>query len=139
VPYVATGALSHGWAGSYANRACEGNIEAIYNALDQYVANHDGHLPTASNFSEVFEQLAPYFKEPRTYYGIPADTCSIGGAYEKKPKTYEWAPTFNGLTIKEAAIRMTDSYEFPINCPYHDSIALRGVIFRYFEVAFENE
>ena len=128
VPYVATGALSHGWAGSYANRGCERNIKAIYDALDEYVANHDGRLPAASNFSEVFEQLDPYFEEPRTYYGMPADICPIGGAYKKEPKTYEWDSSFNGLSIKEAAIRMMDLNEFPINCPYHESIGRLSIL-----------
>ena len=139
VPYVATGALSHGWAGSYANRGCERNVKAIYDALDEYVANHGGRLPSASSFSDVFEQLAPYFEEPRTYYGMPADTCSIGGAYEREPKTYEWDLTFNGLPIEEAAKRMTNSSEFPIDCPYHESIVIRAVDSRYDDLAFENE
>lgn len=139
VPYVATGALTHGWAGSYAHRGCESNIKAIYDALDEYVAAHDGRLPAATSFSEVFELLAPYFEAPRTYYRMPSDTCSIGGAYEREPKTYQWDPTFNGLSIEEAAVRMTHSHEFPIDCPYHESIVLRAVDFRYYDLAFENE
>jgi hypothetical protein len=86
----------------------------------------------------VFDQISPYFEEPRTYYGMPADTCSIGGAYEKEPKPYQWDPTFNGLDIKEAAVRMVENNEYPIDCPYHETMVLRAVGFRYFDLAYDN-
>lgn len=139
VPFAATGALSHGWAGGYVNRACERNLEAIYTAMESYATDHDGKLPTGDNFSEVLVALEPYMEEGRSYYRVPPSVCPIGGAYEKVPEPYHWDRSFSGTTFKATVIRIVDDDQHPVSCPYHEAYTLRNVTWKLIDKRFSYE
>jgi len=120
-PYIATGALVHGWAGGYVHGGCENRLKILNAALVEYSKIHDGQFPIVEGMDSLLIELSPYIPEGRLRYSVPIDVCPLAGAYERHPKHYVWNTTFSGSLIQDLD---PDPFYFfekepPISCPYH--------------------
>ncbi len=116
VPYVSTGALTHGWAGGYVRDRCEYQIEDLGQALVSYADEHAGRLPTASDIRELCDRLAPYL--PDWYWADDRHVyeCPVGSAFEPKPVLYVWNRRFSGARLKD--LEALSPPALVLACPY---------------------
>jgi len=119
LPYLATGALTHGWAGGYVHQGCERRIEVLNTALVEYAKQHGGRLPTVDGFDVLLQELGPYLTNERLGYGVPVHTCPAGAAYLRDPKRYVWDTQYSGAELQDTDWYEVAADQVPIACPYH--------------------
>ena len=129
VPYLATGALVHGWAGSYVHMGCWQRVQLLYTALVEYIETHDGRFPTADGMEPLLKELGPHLSEGRIRYSsTPIDVCPLVGAYERQPQHYIWNSSFSGVPLDVIAPDTLVQENVPISCPYHESMVQVGAL-----------
>jgi hypothetical protein len=126
VPYVASGALSHGWAGGYVHGACDARMEAIANALAAYAKSHDGKLPKAASIEELIPKIQPDLDTKHFLYHSPVTVCPLGAAYERRPRPYEWNRRYSDAPAVSVPELPEAESDFLLRCPYHKRAGLRG-------------
>jgi hypothetical protein len=128
VPYIATGALTHGWAGSHIQIACDVQLKELIYALSQYAEKNDHKIPVGESLDELVPKLVPYMKRPKGRSGNPIHLCPLGCALEKLPKPYVWNKKFIGDTFDVNVL--PEKVIIPIVCPYHDESLLPIIILK---------
>lgn len=120
VPFVWTGAFSHGWGGGYVAWPCEDNLKALHRALVLYTHAHEGRLPIAASTDELKVQLAPYLDDtkPRGRHGIWI--CPLAAVYENTPPSYTWNADLSGATLGKARAAVKEGRTPLIRCSYHE-------------------
>ena len=110
LPFVLTGALSHGWTGFYTHFRCERNRLELHAALRSYAAAHQNRLPEAKDFAELNAILAA---EGSIKAGL---ACPVGSALHEHPSSYRWDAAASGQRLEELPKGVS-----LISCPYHPS------------------
>jgi len=120
VPYLASGAIAHGWAGGYVASHCDDKIRLLRQAAIRYALHHEGRLPSAKTNAEFLDAVRPYLKLPGDMDEKDLLVCRAGAAFEAHPEPLRWNAEFAGKSIAE----LSKLEEPPrlIVCPY----ALRG-------------
>ena len=128
VPYIATGALTHGWAGSHVRMACDVQLKDLIYALSKYAEKNDHKIPVGESLDELVPKLVPYMKRPKGRSGNPIHLCPLGCALEKLPKPYVWNEKFTGETFD--VNELPENAIIPIVCPYHGESLLPIIILK---------
>ena len=115
-PYVATGALVHGWAGSHVRSACVRRVTELSKALARYANDHDGTLPTAGDMDELLGRLRPYIQDGAAGRSSPTHVCPVAEAFLKDPKPFVWNKELSGRRTREVDLWRKGA--FLITCPY---------------------
>lgn len=121
VPYIASGALSHGWCGGYVHGGCESRIKAIVWAMAGYALDHDDRLPEAASFDELLVKIEPYLdpeQTPRFSYASPIGICPRGAAYERSASPYIWNPRYSGALLDKIPEYPENQEDAVLACPY---------------------
>jgi hypothetical protein len=63
IPFIISGALSHGWTGDYVVKACNEKKDILTEALLKYTTQNNGKLPTANSMQELRPQIILYLKD----------------------------------------------------------------------------
>jgi len=126
IPYLATGALVHGWAGGYVHNGCQRRLEILNSALVEYADKHDGQFPTADGIEFLLEELEPHLSQDVIRYSVPLEVCPLGGAYERQPKSYVWDASFSGARLQDVDPNRFFQEKAPISCPYHEHMGGRA-------------
>jgi hypothetical protein len=116
-PYIASGALSHGWGGAYVAKACQSRMTAISTAAMAY-AKARGKMPEAGSLDELMTAIGPYLKTGKLRYGSPVTTCPMVAAYERQAASYVWNIRYSGMPAK-AVREHVDELEPIVTCPCH--------------------
>lgn len=119
LPYIATGALSHGKGGSYVTSGCDERIATIAKALFAYADRHDGNLPSASSLGELMPKIEPYINTKSLRYSSPVTVCPLGAAYDRHPRPYEWNPRYSNTPASKIPDFPDSESEVLLQCPYH--------------------
>ena len=121
VPYLATGAIAHGWAGGYIIGDCDARLEELGRAPARYAKAHDSKLPEGNSLDEVLSDLKPYIQEDVfSFLDAPVGTCPVESPFVKKGEPrYIWNQAFSGCPAEMLLRRMSDIPSFPIECPHH--------------------
>jgi hypothetical protein len=117
VPYVAKGALTHGWAGGHVKIACNARISSFAIALNKYAHENDNRYPMVNTFDELISILSPYIERTHFPFRSPVGICPIGSALEQTPRQYIWNAKLAGKKIDMD--ELSDPNLSPIVCPYH--------------------
>jgi len=118
-PYIATGALVHGWTGSYVDLNCSHGLGVLCKTLIEYSKEHDGQLPTVDGIDALSRELEPYLAKSDSSCFRPDYVCPLGDAYERRPKRYVWNTDFSGKPYKDIDLDIFFSDEGPLSCSYH--------------------
>lgn len=116
VPYIATGALAHGWAGTYVGMDCNSQIRDLVAALGKCAEKNDRKFPVASSFDELYLQIAPYLEKTKGWHDNPIHFCPVGWAFERAPTPYVWNEGLSGRTFDVNDLMENDV--IPISCQY---------------------
>ena len=115
-PYVATGALVHGWAGSHVRSACARRVTQLSMALARYANDHDGTLPTAANIDELLARLRPYVQDGAAGRGGAIHVCPAAAAFLRNPQPFVWNRELSGRPTRDVDLWRKGA--FLITCPY---------------------
>ncbi len=124
IPFIADGALSHGWTGGYVFKACNERKAILSDALKKYIEKNSGKPPSYNSIQELFPDLLPYIGEIKELWEFrmlhnkftsPIWICPGEFAFNKKPKSY----FVNPQMIREHQSIFLDKIHTLISCPYH--------------------
>ena len=116
LPYLLTGAYTHGGPYSYTNDNCQPQVARIAQGALAYAVEHDGRLPTSARMVDVFEELAPYIQQQTDRQERVTYCCPIGVAFDRDPEPYVWNAELSGLPIAET--EPDGEPRLVIVCPY---------------------
>jgi len=118
-PYIAAGALTHGWhGGGHVFTDCRFKICAIVSATATYARDHEGRLPRGRSIEDVLRHCPSPQQWYRSYNYGPAYVCPAGAARERMPLPYLWNAEMSGKPIGQA-LRLLRNGGFLVECPYH--------------------
>jgi len=109
LPYLCTGALSHGWCGGYTHSACRSQLAALGMEILTHARAH-GRLPDGA-------EVAAMLDKPGRWGSRKCGVCPVGGARESEPRMYAWNPCFSGLGLDK--LKGLKKPEVLLSCPYH--------------------
>jgi len=116
LPFVATAAIAHGWAGGYVMNQGNHQIVDLNRACFRYAREHDGRLPVADDIHELLPQIEPYLDDRESPYGNPIYVHPAAWAFAESPKEYVWNKRLSGQPAPELPIESEDY--MPVTCPY---------------------
>lgn len=124
IPFIADGALSHGWTGGYVFKACNERKAILSDALKKYIEKNGGKPPSYNSIQELFPELLPYIGEIKELWEFRMLhnkftshiwICPGEFAFNKKPKSYFIYPQ----KIRDHQSIFLDKIHTLISCPYH--------------------
>ncbi len=121
LPYVATGAWVHGWAGAHVFLDCQERLDVLNAAAVDYAKAHAGRFPSVDGIEELLETVRPRLPDDSRYPEVSLTTCPLGAARDREPERYNWHDKFSGARLRAMdPDRMIREGDLPITCPYHD-------------------
>ena len=116
VPFLASGAITHGWPGGYVYDRCEDQLCKLGGAMLEWSREHEGRLPSAETMESLFSELEPYLAYPENSQARPIYFCPVGSAFDRTPRPYIWNSALARITLRELA--QLDRPQPVIRCPY---------------------
>jgi hypothetical protein len=108
VPYLCSGALSHGWPGNYTHDYCRTKLSRLGMEVLKYARAHR-RLPEAEWVSALLRE--------HDRWGEPRGVCPVGRLRTRQPESYRWNAELSGTPLDEVG-RLTEP-EILLSCPHH--------------------
>ncbi len=115
-PFLATGAIAHGWAGGYVMNAGEDQLYEINRACWLYAEENNGRFPIANDIDELLPKIETHISKPESRYGNPITVHPAAWAFEKDPKPFAWNEALSGRPAPKLPV--WDVEQMPVKCPY---------------------
>ena len=108
LPFIATGAFCHGWAGGYVLGDCAYRRDLLTTAAFIYARCHENRLPIGANNDEIWPKLKPYLTLPHVGHSPRVEetleqglACPIAYLFEREKEGISWNDDISGLTLDE--------------------------------------
>jgi len=128
LPFMLSGAITHGWAGSHVATRCRSQLSTLGAALLRFSRDNGGRLPVGQHVQGVFAQVRPYVRSMGNWWDHPIYVCPVCAAFKKDPEPYVWNAELSGKTFEQ--LQQLERPEPLISCPcghlsrFHGDIAL---------------
>ena len=105
VPFISSGALTHGWHGIYTHMHCGKRLDYLAEGLARFVHDHGQTFPIAKDSHDLEPMIDT--DELKERYGAwrfrDLFICPVEDSLEKEPQPYEWNQNVSGISLEEAS------------------------------------
>lgn len=117
LPYILTGAFTHGRPGGYTHDTCQMQISRLGAGLLGYARANENRMPDEISMEGVVREIGPFLTPHEQMLRRPFHACPVSGAFEKKATPYTWNIDLSGKGLVEF-----EELQEPaplISCSYH--------------------